>query len=208
MKSINYILLLGLLYSCSSGGQNTKQETIVEEEAKLQDSLTEVKVNTPTALKSSESKKTTALFNGKYNLFIPDGFTLMDEEAKALKYPMGNRPAIVYTNESGSVNLALNHTQNAASQSDLPKFMEVLAGQFKGVPDIKWKRKEITKINGRDFIIMEFETPAVTGERMYNLMFITDLEGRLLMNSFNCKASEYADWESQAQQILNSLKVN
>lgn len=61
-------------------------------------------------------------------------------------------------------------------------------------------------MNGRSFIVMEFITPAVDA-KIYNLMYITELEGRMLMCSFNCMESQKSEWESKAKQALNSIEV-
>ena len=124
----------------------------------------------------------------------------------SLKYPMeGRQPTEVYTNESGSVNIALNHTDNPASQNQLPQFKQLLERQFYQ-PQIDFINSEIMAINGRDFIVMEFITPAADS-KIYNLMFITSLENRLLLGTFNCIIKELPVWQAKGKEIINSVKV-
>lgn len=42
------------------------------------------------------------------SLNIPKGFLRMDETMKKYKYPSDNRPQVVFTNERGTVNLAMS----------------------------------------------------------------------------------------------------
>jgi hypothetical protein len=39
-------------------------------------------------------------------------------------------------------------------------------------------------------------------------MYVTVLEGRMLMCSFNCLESQKGEWETKAKESLNSVIVN
>ena len=125
----------------------------------------------------------------------------------AAKYPSGNRPTLVYTNEDGTVNFAFNHTENKIREANLPDVLPVFVQQFNSIyPQIEWLKKGIETVNGKSFIVMEFITSAVDS-KIYNLMYITELEGRMLMCNFNCLDHEKAEWESKAKQSLNSVEI-
>jgi hypothetical protein len=148
-----------------------------------------------------------AILSGHVIIDLPDDFKLMGEEMLAVKYPSNNRPTLVYTNESGSVNFAFNHTANHITKDQLPEFLQAFIQQFKSLyPQIKWIKKETTVVNGKSFIVMEFITPAID-TYIYNLMYVTELQGRMLMCSFNCTESQRAAWESKAKLALNSIAV-
>lgn len=144
---------------------------------------------------------------GKVHVDLPSGFDIMSEEMLAAKYPASNRPTLVYTNEDGSVNFAFNHTINQITEDKLPEVLPAFVQQFNSIyPKIQWLKKDVEKVNGKYFIIMEFITPAVD-TRIYNLMYVTELDGKMLMCSFNCMESQKSEWEVKAKESLDSIEV-
>lgn len=147
------------------------------------------------------------ILNNKAEILVPADFEIMSEDLLKAKYPSGNRPTLVYTNEATTVNLAANHTANRIALSELPQALGAFTGQFEQLyPTAQWYRKEMTEINGRDFAVLELITPAVDTD-IYNLMFVTSLDGRMLMFSFNCTTDLLTEWKPQAQQIMASVKI-
>jgi hypothetical protein len=156
---------------------------------------------------STEGLEPRVILNNKVELLMPSDFGIMSEDMLMTKYPSGNRPTLVYSNDDGTVNLAVNHTMNRMTLDQLEEAKGVFVGQFEQMyPSAKWYQKEITQINGRDFVVLELITPAVDSQ-IYNLMFITSLEDRMLMFSFNCTKSQMGEWQSQGQQIMKSVKI-
>lgn len=177
---------------------------------KIKDELKEVSVSQ--ALYQEEQVSNVLqkknLLGGKLMVELPNNFDLMSKEMLASKYPESNRPTIVYTNKEGSINFAFNHTFNDIPKDKLPKVLPVFVGQFNSIyPQIKWFKKEVEKINGKDFVILEFITPAIDS-KIYNIMYVTVLEGRMLMCSFNCLEYQRNEWEAKAKKSLNSVVIN
>lgn len=151
-----------------------------------------------------ETKK---IYADKVNILIPKGFTLMSDAIKRSKYPSANRPDVVYADSDGNVNVAFNHTQNKATQAQMDAYKESLSGSLKkAYPSAKFKGSGVNTINGRKVGYCELVTPA-RDQEIYNLMFFTDLDGRLLMCTFNCTVSKQGEWQASAKQIMNSLTV-
>jgi hypothetical protein len=142
--------------------------------------------------------------NGKVVIEIPSDFLIMSSESIVLKYPnAGHRPTEVYTNQKGTINIALNHTTNKANPSDLPKVKDAMEPQFKRAP-FDFIKGELKEMNGSQFIILEFVSPAAD-TRIYNLMAIASLEGRLVMITFNCTEAERKEWEPIGNKIIGSI---
>jgi hypothetical protein len=151
-----------------------------------------------------EKKK---LFNNKVEILLPKSFTIMTEEMLQLKYPSQNRPKLVYTDEDGTVNIAFNHTTSRASQQLVEKYKEVMEATFKSTyPDAVWETNEIQQINGRKVGVIVLTTDAAD-TKIYNHLFYTDLEGRLLIGTFNCTVEKKPDWAATASKIVNSLRI-
>ncbi len=156
--------------------------------------------------KTIQDDKSETILNKRLKVFIPSGFALMDEVTLKARYPIeGRRPTEVYTNTEGTINIAFNHTQTRGGITDLPQFKQVFERQF-NQPGINFRKSELKPINGTDFIILEFITSSPDGE-VYNRMFITSLENRLLMGTFNCTVTHLQEWQPIADKIVNSLEV-
>jgi hypothetical protein len=148
------------------------------------------------------------LFNDKVEINIPKDFEIMSEELMKVKYPSERRPTLVYSNESGGINVAFNLTQNQANQKLIPAYKDNLVQTLKNTyPSAEWKDSGVKTINGRDIGYLELLTPALD-TAIYNLMFFTDLEGKLLLCTFNCTKKNINEWEPVAKIIMNSLKIN
>ena len=147
------------------------------------------------------------ILKDKAEILLPSNFGIMSEDILLTKYPSGNRPTVVYSNDNGTVNLAINHTVNNMTVEQLPEALGVFAQQFEQIyPTAQWMRQEMIQINERAFIVMELVTPAVD-THIYNLMFITSLDGRMLMFSFNCTEELRGEWESTGNQMMQSVKI-
>lgn len=151
--------------------------------------------------------ETKSLLNDKVELKIPKDFDIMSEELLKLKYPSERRPTLVYSNESGGINVALNLTQNQASQELIPAYKDNFVQTFKNLyPSAEWKDSGVKTINGRKVGYLELVTPAIDTE-IYNLMFFTDLDGKLLLCTFNCTKKSIDKWTPTTKEIMNSLKI-
>jgi hypothetical protein len=148
-----------------------------------------------------------SLLSDKVELKIPKGFEIMSEGMMKIKYPSERRPALIYTNETGGINVALNLTQNKASQDLISAYKDNFVKMFKNMyPSADWKDNGIKEINGKKIGYLELVTPAIDTE-IYNLMFFTDLDGKLLLCTFNCTKKDINEWTPIAKEIMFSLKI-
>ena len=160
-----------------------------------------------TAFTSTIELEKKSLLNDQVELKVPKDFGIMSEELMKLKYPSGRRPTLVYSNASGSINLALNHTQSEATQQLLPEFKDYFVQVFTNLyPSAERKGSGLKTINGKEVGYVEFISPAIDTE-IYNLIFFTDLDGRLLLCTFNCTINNLEEWEPIGKEIFNSLKI-
>ncbi len=147
------------------------------------------------------------LLNGKLTLPIPKSFTSMSEEMLRIKYPSERRPTLVWTNESGSVNVAVNHTLNAVRPDQLPQLLETMESSLKNLhPSATWYRSEVASIEGKEFIVIDLRTPAVDTQ-IRNVMVGTSLEGRLLLVTFNVVERLENTWLPVGNKIIMSTRI-
>lgn len=151
--------------------------------------------------------ETKSLLNNRITLKVPKEFDIMSEEMTKLKYPSERRPTLVYSNPSGGINVALNLTQSRANQQLIEPYEENLVQTFKKLyPSAEWKSNGVTTVNGRKVGYMELVTPAIDTD-VYNLIFFTDVDGKLLLCTFNCTKKSISEWTPIAKEIMNSLTV-
>ena len=56
----------------------------------------------------------------------------------------------------------------------------------------------------KDFIYLNLMTPALDTE-IYNSIYVTVLDGKILLISFNCTKELYDDWFETSEIIMNSI---
>ncbi|MEN8120288.1 MAG: hypothetical protein ABFS35_08075 [Bacteroidota bacterium] len=148
-----------------------------------------------------------SLLNDKVELKIPKDFEIMSEELMKVKYPSERRPTLVYSNETGGINVALNLTENKASQELIEPYVENFVKTFKNMyPSAEWKGSGSKNINGKKIGYLKLITPAID-TKIYNVIFFTDLDKKLLLCTFNCTEKSITEWEMTADEIMNSLKI-
>ena len=123
---------------------------------------------------------------------------------KRAKYPGGNSPDIVYTDEDGTVNVALNYTTTTIPGNDITALQNRLQQQLQAANPVDLTTRTET-INGSEFAVFEFMIQAID-TRVYNLMFLTELDGRMLLGTFNCTEALKIQWQSRAKEILSSVR--
>jgi len=210
MKAIS--LIFSILFTVSCSNQRKQQISCCQDTITVHTETKQEAYSLKATSSISKTATTSTSFLGertildKIKVLIPRDFKLMDDEMIALKYPSKKGfTFMAYTDEDATVNIAFEHTPNKAMLKDLPAIKQVLEGQF-NQPGIDFQKSEIRKINDRDFIIIEMVTPAMDTP-VYNLMFITSLEDRLLIGTFNCTVDKVQQWKSTAYQILNSVTI-
>lgn len=152
--------------------------------------------------------ETQSILDGKVEIKLPNDFGEMSEEIAKFKYPQNNRPTLIYTDEAAAVNVAFNLKQNVPTTQAGIKFLHnsFVQSMESSYPSAEWKGKGIKTINGKKVGYIELITPAMD-TKVYNLVFFTDLDGKLLLCTFNCTMELMNEWKSSAKEIMNSLKI-
>ena len=149
--------------------------------------------------------ETKVILNEALEIKIPKGFDIMAEELMELKYPSQRRPTLVYSNKSGGINVGFNLTLQKADQNIIEQYLGVFESSFKNAyPSAEWISAGIKIINGRKIGCLEMITPAMD-TKIYNLIFFSDLNEKLLLCTFNCTEKDKNQWEKAAHEIMNSF---
>ena len=148
------------------------------------------------------------VLNGTLTLKLPNGFEPMSQQMLQAKYPGANRPSLVYSNSTGSINIAINHTQNAVQPNQLKQLHQALdSATRQQVPDGNWRFSGFQTYAGREWVQMEFLSDAAD-TKIENLMVATSVDDRMLVVSFNVTQELAGDWLSVGKEIIKSLKAD
>ncbi|QIX61219.1 hypothetical protein FY528_03235 [Hymenobacter lutimineralis] len=144
----------------------------------------------------------------RVEILIPKGFEVMSEQQMDFLYAKAqSRPSLIYTNNK-QASISFTYTDNTADQDMIQmytdNFIKTYSKQF---PDARWFGKGLKEISGRQVGYLELMKPEL-GHEVYNLIFFTDVEGKLLMCTFTCADRQKPEWEMVAKQIMNSFKSN
>ncbi len=144
----------------------------------------------------------------RVEILIPKGFEVMSEQQMDFNYAKSqSRPSVIYTN-SKEASLSFSYTDNTADQDMVDmyhdNFYKIYSKQFKGAT---WFSHGVKEVNGRKVGYLELMKPEL-GHEVYNFIFFTDVEGKLLMCTFTCADRQKPEWENISKQIMGSFKAN
>lgn len=147
--------------------------------------------------------KEVQVLDDKVSIMLPDTFVDMPQEIAKIKYPSEQRPQVIKMNSDTSVNFTFSLYDITFNERQI----ESALSQFQGI---------IHKVNPAfifyDFVISEeknlgwfdFKSYGLD-EQMYNVMYITPIEGKLMHGIFNCMYRDILEWKDAVQQVMLSI---
>ena len=148
-----------------------------------------------------------SLIDNKIEILVPKGWKPMSEDLIKIKYPGARPPKLVYSDVTGGISMAFNHTESKATQAELETYKGMLKGVMNNAyPDAEWLEDGMKEINGKKVGYYKVITNTPSG-KIFNQIFFTDLEEKLLLCSFNCVESKMEKWKPTADEIMNSLTI-
>lgn len=149
--------------------------------------------------------ETKHVLNNMVSIKIPKGFKELSEQERNQKFPPGKVPSVAFTNETGDVNITLNHTPSPSNQEKLTFYKNNFVKMFNaygskcydsGIENIHNKKVAFIKLEMKD-----------RGKIQNTTMFFTDLDETLLICTFYCPSNKIKEWEETADKIVHSLKI-
>ena len=148
-----------------------------------------------------------SILEDKVEILVPKEFRLMTAEEIKIKYPPTRPPKLVFTDTSLTTNLAFNLTDSRASREVIEQYKDALKQALSNAySDAEWIDEGIKEINGKKAGYFKMISTAID-TKIYNHMFFTDVDGKLLICSFNCTIKNMERWKPVAEEIMNSLVV-
>lgn len=149
---------------------------------------------------------TFTFFNGKIRIKLPKEFTDMPPAFAKLKYPAEQRPQIIKMNEDGSINLTLSLYPEKLKEADVFECISGLKTVIERVnPANLFFELKVAESPEVTVGYFEFKSNAIDSD-LYNIMFVTPIEGQTLLGTFNCRFSDREDWKPVALQLIMSIR--
>ncbi len=137
----------------------------------------------------------------------PDGFKPLSKEMMAAKWPTNRAPAFAVGTPTGSTTVAYDLKPHLIPQEELPQAQKTFTELFERIiPGLAWKENKIIEHSGQKWLLMEMTSNAVDTD-IYNIMFLTGFEGKMLMFNFNSTKKDFPKYEADLRESLKSIKL-
>ncbi|MFY8188983.1 MAG: hypothetical protein ACOVLC_13645 [Flavobacterium sp.] len=188
--------------------KKTTSPKVVKTKTVHTDSLLEKQQKTLSVISEKQKKyEVMSFYNEHLKIKLPVSFNLMNEDFVKAKYPTLNANlAKVYSNSDGKISILLELSNSPLKSNELPNIKNQIAQSFGSIPEIDLQNIIVKKLNNKDFVVVEFTSEAID-TRLYNLMFITDINGKTFTGTFNCTIDYLKEWKPIAQEILKSITI-
>ena len=141
------------------------------------------------------------MFDG-FKIKIPSEFKIMSDEIVKVKYPNGNSPSLVYTNDKTTINVALVMNDVTMKNSQIEEYVKTMESTYKNYSkDVKlkfWER------NNHKIGEMEFTTQGSDTE-IYNHIITFSVNDKLRLVNFNCTKEQMSEWQNVSKFIVDSI---
>lgn len=154
-----------------------------------------------TSNKGNEINTNYESFDG-FKIKIPIEFKIMKDEVVKIKYPSGNPPSLVYTNDKTTINIALVLNDVKMQNTEIEEYVKLMESTYKNyTKDVKMNFWEI---NNHKIGEIEFITE-VPDTEIYNHLMVFSVNGKLRIVNFNCTKEYLEEWQDVSNFIINSI---
>lgn len=146
------------------------------------------------------------LFDKKMIVWLPESFVDMPLELAKLKYPMEQRPQIIKTNMTGDINFTFNLIDQQISNENVEQLMKFFKSVLKNTQSANvFHEEKVEEIDGKfvgwfDYVSKGYD------KKLFNLMYVLPMNGKLLHGVFNCALDDATNWRPIALQVMRSIK--
>ncbi len=145
-----------------------------------------------------------SLFNEMIYMDMPVMFTEMSIERIKERYTVEPRPQIIYADESGKINFALNMLE--LKISDLQTYAYKIRESIRMVhPNTLFYDEDfITDQDNKSIQCFDFRSSSLEGPT-YNVMYLIQVPEKTLLGNFNCPFEVYTKWRPIVKRVIKSI---
>ena len=146
------------------------------------------------------------LFDNKMQIMLPESFTDMPIEQAKLKYPMEQRPQVIKTNKRTDINYTFSLLEQPIENRQMKMMRDSLRRALRRArPDMKFMEDGLEEVEGHTIGWFEFISNGLDG-KLYNMMYFTPIDNKLMQGIFNCPIKEAQNWKSVVLQVMHTIK--
>ncbi len=143
--------------------------------------------------------------DGKVAIWMPEDFEELSEKEVEVSYPLGNKPDKVYANSYLDLAAGYHYTQHEIPEEYMGDFLKIakLALERMG-PKVRILSENVKKTQKHTIVSLEMISHTIT-ESIYNIMYFTSLEGRVLLGFMNFNYKNRERYRPIAKEMLDSF---
>lgn len=146
------------------------------------------------------------LFDEKMSIMLPKEFVDMPSNLARIKYPCEGRPQIIKTDLSGGINFTFSMFESQIKKEQIEGVSKGFKSIIKKMNPANMFFEEKTDDLGESKISwFDYKGFALDG-KIYTLVYVTSINGRVLHGIFNCKYDLVKEWKPIVRQVIMSIK--
>ena len=146
------------------------------------------------------------ILSNTVSIKLPSSFSIMDTNTLSFKYPPNNKPSEVYTNEEATINVAFKKTAQQLTNINVATEGKKIETQLVSNGKVQLIKSEEIKSGNNNIHVFSFYSNAVD-TKVYNIMFVFAVKGKMVVGSFNCTYPLQPQWQQTAYEIIRSIKA-
>jgi hypothetical protein len=147
------------------------------------------------------------LYNNKFSVMLPNSYKDLPKSMAKIKYPMENRPAVIKTNNSTSVNFGFAYYNQEFTEEQVESAANGLkTGLGRITAGARFFETEILKTEaGVKFSCFGFYSKALDAE-MYQVFAFIPVHRKFLHVTFNAPSKLMRTWQPVVYQVFRSVR--
>lgn len=148
------------------------------------------------------------LFDDGLKAYVPEQYTQSTLKELRIKYPSEQRPQIVYRDKRDTINIGFQIVEESVPDEHIVDMRDVMRDAYKQVnPVSDILDQGLIEVDGRPLGYYSFNSFALGGQ-MYNMVYVTRLNGYLLIGVMNSGKKDMRMCMELFHGIMNTLKFN
>lgn len=146
------------------------------------------------------------LLEDRVSVMLPVSFMDMKPNIAKVKYPSEQRPQVIKTNLNCSVNFTFSILEVPLEAAQVKSIKDDFYNIIKKTQptNIFYENKE-EEINTTMIGWFDYKSYAIDSH-IYNLVFITPIDGKILHGTFSCLYKEAQNWKFVILQVMNTIE--
>lgn len=150
------------------------------------------------------------------NMSIPELMSWVPETEIPSRHLSYRPPVALFTSPDGKTDLAVNVSLTQWDESDLDMMKDFYSSSIESLyTDVEFLEEKKQTINGREYVVLKFISKVEgtaspidrTSINKYTHIQYTIANGKTYLFNFTCPASQQAQWEKTAEEMMQTVKI-